>query len=122
MGWKTVNGRRYYYRSKRVGGRVVTQYIGGDRSAELIAKLDDAGRAQARLAYLDERDDRNALDDEERAIAEWCNAVETVARAAIQAAGYHRHHRGEWRKRRVQPTEAGTSVDESGNPGVVPAT
>ena len=32
MGWKTINGRRYFYRSEREGGRVKTTYFGAGES------------------------------------------------------------------------------------------
>ena len=36
MGWKTINGRRYYYKSEREGGRVKTTYSGAGESGLLI--------------------------------------------------------------------------------------
>ena len=33
-------------------------------------------------------------------LEEFCEVVETLARASLLAAGYHRHHRGEWRRKR----------------------
>ncbi len=29
MGWQTIDGWRYYYKSERVGGGVTTSYLGG---------------------------------------------------------------------------------------------
>ena len=40
------------------------------------------------------------LDDLERAIDEMAEQARDLAREALNAAGYHQHHRGEWRKRR----------------------
>jgi hypothetical protein len=37
-------------------------------------------------------------------VEELCEGVEILARAALLASGYHRHNRGEWRKRRGQTT------------------
>src|SRR5208337_1851082 len=39
MGWKTINGHRYYYKSERDGGRVRTVYFGGGGSGSLMALL-----------------------------------------------------------------------------------
>jgi hypothetical protein len=44
----------------------------------------------------------SALDADLRALAE---AIDVVARAALLAAGYRQHKRGEWRRRREQPGE-----------------
>jgi hypothetical protein len=35
-------------------------------------------------------------------VEELCEASEGIARAVLVASGYHRHNRGEWRKRREQ--------------------
>src|SRR5262245_21499929 len=37
MGWKIINGRRYFYKSERDGGRVRTTYYGGGESARQIS-------------------------------------------------------------------------------------
>jgi hypothetical protein len=100
MGWKTINGRSYYYRPKREGGRVVTEYVGGGEAASLIAQFETADRDRRDMQRHDERAERERMDAEDRAFAEWFQGVEVVANAAIEAAGFHRHHRGEWRKRR----------------------
>ena len=42
------------------------------------------------------------LDDLERALDELAERARDLAREALTAAGYHQHHRGEWRKRRVR--------------------
>jgi hypothetical protein len=44
MGWKTINGRSYFYKSERDGGRVKTTYFGGGESGLLISLLDAEDR------------------------------------------------------------------------------
>ncbi len=39
MGWKTINGRRYYYKSERDGGRVKSTYFGAGEAGTLMAKM-----------------------------------------------------------------------------------
>ncbi len=41
MGWKQINGCRYYYRSIREGNRVRTEYVGTGEAAETAARLAD---------------------------------------------------------------------------------
>ena len=48
MGWKTINGRRYYYRCERDGGRVKTSYLGDGETAQLFALLDAQRPGSAR--------------------------------------------------------------------------
>jgi hypothetical protein len=92
--------RGYYYRVRRVNGRVVREYVGSGKLAELIAKLDEAERAERRLA--DEKQcaqiaEIDALDAE---VARLEAIADLLAKAALVSAGYHQHKRGEWRKRR----------------------
>jgi hypothetical protein len=93
MGW---DKGRYYTRSRKVNGRVVREYLGTGEAAAQAARLDARARqerearraAMAELAALDA-----PLDD----LAE---RTDLLARAALAAAGYRQHCRGEWRKRR----------------------
>lgn len=96
MGWKTVNGHRYYYRSKRDGDRVRTEYVGTGDFAVLCTFLD----AEDRAARADERAEIAEANDQDREVQEWFDRVERVAEAALFSAGFHRHNRGNWRRRR----------------------
>src|SRR5947209_274313 len=46
MGWKTINGHRYYYKSRRVGGRIETTYVGAGEPALLVARIDTMERLE----------------------------------------------------------------------------
>jgi hypothetical protein len=98
MGWETRDGRDYYYRKRRVGGQVVSVYVGGGLIGTLAAR-EDAHATHKRRAERDTRasPDVAAMDDALAAFAEYTDALAT---AHLLAHGYHRHHRGEWRKRR----------------------
>ena len=41
MAWEERNGNRYFYRKRRVGDRVISEYVGGDFMAEFIAENRD---------------------------------------------------------------------------------
>jgi hypothetical protein len=56
MGWKTINGRRYFYKSERAGGRVKTTYFGAGESGVLISLLEREDRAEREA----EREQRQA--------------------------------------------------------------
>jgi hypothetical protein len=101
MGWKTRGGRRYYYRSIRQSGRVVSEYVGAGADIDLIAAYETAERDRREMAAADWRSERARLVAQDRAQAERFDQVEVLARLALEAAGYHRHHRGEWRRRRM---------------------
>lgn len=101
MGWESRNGRgRYYTRSRTVNGRVVREYVGTGPHAELAAAADErrrADRAARRAERKAEQGDWEAAEAPLRCLAQ---VVDLLARAHLALAGYHRHDRGEWRRKR----------------------
>lgn len=98
--WETRRrGGRYYTRSRRVGGRVVREYVGSGAVGELAAEVDAMERAE-RLARCSEwrqqcgeaRDVRDALAALEARSRQWVSDT-------LSAEGFHRH-KGQWRRRR----------------------
>ncbi|WP_439623988.1 hypothetical protein [Gemmata sp.] len=101
MGWEQRGSGSYYYTAERVGGRVVKRYVGTGRVAELCAQLEAATSAQTAATaerHRQERDELAALDAHLDPLDE---LADTLVAAALVAAGFHRHHRGPWRKRRA---------------------
>jgi hypothetical protein len=100
MAWETRKGRGgYYTRSKRVGGRVVREYVGTGPVAEAVAALDACERSERlaeREAWIRRREE---METTSKAVERFTADVHAVTRATLEAAGYHQHHRGEWRKR-----------------------
>jgi hypothetical protein len=89
-----------YSRSVRDGATVRRVYLGRGEAARLAALEDDRRRTErlARsLAWRDEEARRGTADARLRELDE---LAEVLARAALAAAGYHRHDRGAWRRRR----------------------
>lgn len=96
MGWE--KGGRYYTRSRRVRGNVVRQYVGSGALGRLEAENDERRRQQKhaeRRAWDEERDRLRGL---EEPLEELDTLRALVLGAVLQAAGYHQHDRGEWRK------------------------
>jgi len=100
MGWEDRNGRSYYYRKERAGGRVRSVYVGGGETARLIAQLDamqgDEREGENTLARI-ERERVLEQDAELDALGE---VISELATATLIAHGYHQHKR-EWRRRRT---------------------
>ena len=104
MGWDK-NGR-YYTRSRRENGRVIREYVGGGPVGDLAAQIDAVERDRRfteRESARRERERAAALDASILALDELCALL---AEAALAAAGYRRHNRGEWRKVRARPEQA----------------
>ena len=99
MGWKTINGRRYYYKSEREGGRVKTTYFGAGEAGTLMADMVAFERSERAAEREQLRAEREESDAEEKAVSEWFDGVQAVADAAMIAAGFHKH-KGQWRRKR----------------------
>ena len=93
-------GGIYYTRSRKEGSRVVREYVGGGVLGELAAQIDAERRRRREEEKASLREERERLDALVAPVEELCEAAEVIARAALVASGYHRHNRGEWRKRR----------------------
>ena len=95
-------GGLYYTRSRNEGGRVVREYVGGGVLGEIAALEDDYKRRRREEEVALWKEERERLEDLMAPLDELCEAAEVLTRAALVAAGYRRHNRGEWRKSRGQ--------------------
>ena len=93
-------GGLYYTRSRKVDGRVVREYVGGGVLGELAAQMDAEERRRREDDAAAWRKERERLEGLADLLDEFCEDVETVTRAALLAAGFRRHKRGEWRRQR----------------------
>jgi hypothetical protein len=105
MAWeKRERGGLYYTRSRKVDGRIVREYVGAGVMGELAARMDaedSQRREEVKLAWTEERE---RLEELAGLVDELCEDVETIARSALLEAGFRRHKRGEWRRRRAPGT------------------
>ena len=99
MGWETRRNGAYYYRARKVDGRVVKEYVGAGPLAELLATRDARERAEHRAVAEGRRAERARLAGVDDAADTADAAIEALLRASLVMAGYHRHQRGEWRRR-----------------------
>jgi hypothetical protein len=95
-------GGLYYTRSRKEGGRVVREYVGGGVLGEIAALEDEYERRRREEETAFWKEERERLEELAAPVDELCEAAEILARAVLLAAGYRRHNRGEWRKRRGQ--------------------
>lgn len=99
------DSRGYWYRSKRNGSRVTREYIGRGELAALLAQMDANDRRDAEI----EREQREAAQARHAAIdgqiEALCADTDRMVREVLEAAGYHQHDRGQWRKRRGKQSD-----------------
>jgi hypothetical protein len=98
MGWD--HGGRYYTRSRREGSRVVREYVGGGAVGHLTAQFDALKRQEREAERADAKVAQNAVDALDAPLDELDDLGALLVEAALVAAGYHRHNRGDWRKKR----------------------
>src|SRR2546423_1787462 len=102
MGWERRRRGRYYYRSTRVRGRVSKRYVGGGALGQWAAQEDARERAERGSKRREQAAERARMLGEERELQELYERVEAAIAASLAAAGYHRHDRGPWRRRRTR--------------------
>ena len=99
MSWETRGNNRYYYRRRKVGGRVVAEYVGTGATADMLAAMDGIDRHERQRAAAEWR----AIVDADRRQEKMLAKVDELVRAAVAgvmiANGYHTHRR-QWRKTR----------------------
>jgi hypothetical protein len=81
--------------------------------AELAAEWDASQREKRRLDALALRQQKADLAALDADLDTLCELTDLAARAALLAAGYHQHKRGEWRKRREHKDTETTPLRES---------
>ena len=95
MSWEQRGNRRYYYRKRRQGGRVVSEYVGAGELAGAAAALDALER-EIRRAERQRRAQLRALDAQ---IAQVCDLIRALTDAVLLINDYHTH-KVQWRKKR----------------------
>ncbi len=95
MGWEKRGQQHFYYRSHKVNGRVIREYLGrGPRAVK--AATEDTARQAARNTARREKHEWEALDSQ---VATLNTLITLLSRTYLVDNGFYHHKRGEWRKR-----------------------
>jgi hypothetical protein len=100
MAWERRRNGTYYYRTHKRHGRVVKEYVGSGPFAEIAAEHDALARTARAEDAETQRRARAEIREFDATVEVFAGSLETLTRASLLLAGYHRHHGGEWRKRR----------------------
>jgi hypothetical protein len=100
MAWEDRNGNRYYYRKRRVNGRVVSEYVGNGYAGELAAIFDNQERQQAEGKRRELRKQRQEAAKMDTQAGDVEKMTRAITNACLLLAGYHTH-KGQWRKART---------------------
>jgi len=107
VSWEQRRTQHYYYRSRKIRGRIIRQYYGRGNQAERAA-TEDAERRAEHERERTERQHIQALNTETTTLYQHAT---TLVKAVYLIEGYHQHHRSEWRKRRTHITQEGDSMN-----------
>ena len=99
MAFERRRNKSYYYRKRRIGSRVISEYVGSDGVGALAEVMTERARAEAeakRKEWAAIKDEQERLDAMVNDFGELATAY---ADAALLLAGCHQSKRV-WRKRR----------------------
>ncbi len=100
MGWEKRGSGQYYYRKKRVNGRVVSEYVGSGILAEATQMLDQVEKGKADLEKAEQQIDKEQAAAIDQAIDQNLVSIGDLIKSTLIAYGYHKV-KGEWRKKRT---------------------
>ncbi|MCE5237181.1 hypothetical protein LLH23_01650 [bacterium] len=89
----------YWYRSRREGGKVVTEYLGNRSWVAPVLWLEEVKRQQHELDRAEAAAAREAERELDRRIDAVGDLARTMTGAVLVVSGYHTHNR-QWRKQR----------------------
>lgn len=101
MAWEMRRGgSRYFTRSRRMGTRVVREYVGGGVAGETAEREDALRRELLAEKRAGAAAQRTVWDHLDHLAGDLCGSSQALVHILLEANGYHRHQRGQWRKRR----------------------
>lgn len=98
MGWEKRGNRLYYYRPRKVRGRVVREYVGAGVVGRFAELVDEQARDERESREAACRAERERLEQLDAPLVAYSRAVDVLLTDALIEAGCYQHHR-EWRRR-----------------------
>lgn len=99
MGWENRGNGRYYYRKKRIGSKVVSEYVGNGVLAEIAENLDKSEQAKRIDKHKQEKQSLEQVININRIMNKVENEIKILAKVYLLMNGFHTH-KGTWRKKR----------------------
>jgi len=98
MGWEKRGNRKYLYRKRRIGRRVVSEYVGRGEVAELVCERDGMNRIERDLRTAEAAAARERQRNIDAEIDRLGRLTRALTYGMFLLSGYHTH-KGQWRKR-----------------------
>jgi hypothetical protein len=102
MGWEQrgQGGQQYLYRSRRVGEKVVHEYIGRGEKAKLALQELQAASAARRTEFQAMLAEQARTFEVARQMRRLHHCCDNLLEAVLLIEGFGRHNYGPWRRRR----------------------
>lgn len=100
MAWQKRGNHFYYYRSTKDKGCVTTRYLGRGSRAVKAAAEDTARHA----VQNQERRERHTWEVLDKQVTTLDTLMTLLSHSTLVDAGFYKHNRGAWRKRRTNGT------------------
>lgn len=99
------NGQPYLYESFRRNGKVTSRYWGSGDWVIAASQLDAHDREERDFERRRATEQRRELEMLGKQLDQLVQDAIGCSRQLLEAAGYHQHKRGEWRKQRVRTSK-----------------
>ena len=99
MPWVRRGRHRYYVRRRKVRGAFVRQPFGRGPEAQLAAALAAQRQREREAEWARRRQERGRWDAKTETVQRLIEVSDLLVCAALLAAGFHQHQRGEWRRK-----------------------
>ena len=99
MPWVRRGRYRYYVRRRKVNGAFLRQPYGRGPEAELAAALAAQRQREREAEWARRRQERGRWDAKTETVQRLIEVSDLLVCAALLAAGFHQHQRGEWRRK-----------------------
>lgn len=100
MGLETrKRGGTYYYRKRRIGTKVVSEYVGSGDLAYLANAYDERERTRQEAKRRQLNKEQSEAKAEDDMLAELSMLLDQLVKRYLEGKGYHQH-KGQWRRKR----------------------
>lgn len=99
MAWEQRGNSLYYYRKRRNGKQVSSEYVGSGPMARLVSDLDQEERDEQKHTSTQWHRQKQEVRSVELDLAQLHEMTNHLIKATLLVSGYH-PHKGQWRKKR----------------------
>lgn len=99
MAWEERGNNKYYYRKKKIDGRVISEYVGRGVRAQKIALIDLTMRKDRKEERRNIRQQKEKFCLFNNQVIQMSSLVNQMVGGFLIISGFHKH-KGQWRRKR----------------------